>query len=281
MEKTLTPKSLSCLNHLKHGGTSKSLFIQEENPQEFFALLEGFFLQHQPAYDHDAALVTRAAHDHWILLRRERVCDTQEANLHMRKPNALDWIPADVECLQLFDRYKTEAARAATRSLKNLRTIQKIERDEQRWQLQLEIAKKKLAIQVEQWESLKKQKESTPKSAQEEAEEIAVSFTQDQSVKHDENGPCIPQDVYVCTEQGVTKIFDISPSNEKVAGYIATASECPDGPQRVVRNYIFLGPVPPAYQWLITQNWQRTAQNLELPKSLTFDEWKQLVAKEL
>ena len=56
-----------------------------------------------------------------------------------------------------------------------------------------------------------------PKSAQEEAEEIAVSFMQDQSVKHDENGPCIPQDVYVCTEQGVTKIFDISPSNEKVA----------------------------------------------------------------
>ena len=35
----LTPKSLSCLNHLKHGSTSKTLFLKDENPEEFFALL--------------------------------------------------------------------------------------------------------------------------------------------------------------------------------------------------------------------------------------------------
>jgi hypothetical protein len=46
----LTPKSLSCLNHLKHGSTSKTLFLKDENPEEFFALLENFFLQHQPNF---------------------------------------------------------------------------------------------------------------------------------------------------------------------------------------------------------------------------------------
>ncbi len=199
----------------------------------------------------------------------------------MRKPDPTYWIAADVDDIHLLDRYKTEAARSATRSLKNLQTIEKMGRDEQRWQQQLETEKKKLAIQVEQWELLKKQQESKVKPADEEAAEIAVSFMQDQSVKHDENGPCIPQDVYVTTEKGVSKIFDISPSNEKVAQHIATASQLPDGPRRVVRNYIFLGLVPPAYQWLITQDSQRTAKDLELPKSLTFDEWRQLVAKEL
>ena len=267
MEKTtLTPKSLSCLNHLKHGGTSKSLFLKDENPEEFFSLLEGFFLQHQPAYDHDAALVTRAAHDHWILLRRERICDAYEANLHMRKPDPTYWVEADVDDIHLLDRYKTEAVRTATRSLKNLQTIQKMERDEQRWQLKLEVEKKKLAIQVERWELFKKQKESTPKSAEQEAEEIAMSFLKEDQV--------VRQDVYVNTEKGVTKIVDISPSNEKIAPSIEKT-------KRVVRNYIFLGLVPPAYQWLITENWQRTAQNLELQKSLTLDEWTQLVAKEL
>ena len=39
MERKLTPKSLSCLNHLKHGGTSKSLFLKDDNPEEYFSLL--------------------------------------------------------------------------------------------------------------------------------------------------------------------------------------------------------------------------------------------------
>ncbi len=156
-----------------------------------------------------------------------------------------------------------------------------MERDEQRWQLQLEIERKKLAIQVEQWERLKKQQESKVKPADEEAAEIAVSFMQDQSVKNDEKGPYIPQDVYVTSEDGVSKIFDISPANERVAETIATASQAPNGPRRVLRNYIFLGLVSPAYQWLITQDSQRTAKNLELHKSLTVDEWKKLVAADL
>jgi hypothetical protein len=91
----LTPKSLSCLNHLKHGSTSKTLFLKDENPEEFFALLENFFLQHQPNFDHDAALVTRAAHDFWIMLRRERTVDAYEKALHTRNPDPTYWVQPD------------------------------------------------------------------------------------------------------------------------------------------------------------------------------------------
>ena len=93
-----------------------------------------------------------------------------------------------------------------------------MERDEQRWQLQLEIEKKKLAS-------------SGTMGASQKAKRMT---NQEQKRGNEEEG-----------------------------------------------NYIFLGLVPPAYEWLITENWQRTAQNLELQKSLTFDEWTQLVAKEL
>ena len=80
----------------------------------------------------------------------------------MRKPDPTYWIAADVDDIHLLDRYKTEAARSATRSLKNLQTIQKMERDEQRWQLQLEIAEEKTRHPSRTMGTPKKQKESTP-----------------------------------------------------------------------------------------------------------------------
>src|SRR5579863_7243346 len=134
----ITGKLASCMNHLTHGGTSESLFIKDEKPEDFFTLLENAFEQHQPAFDQDAILVTRSVRAHWILMRRERTADAYEAALHARKPDPTYWVPIDLHELHLFDRYKTQAARAFTRALKDLQTIQKMARDEQRWQYHLE-----------------------------------------------------------------------------------------------------------------------------------------------
>src|SRR3984885_7487056 len=152
-------KLASCMNNLQHGGTSTSLFLKDEKPEEFFALLENAFQQHQPATDQDAGIVTRSVHDHWILLRRERTADAFEAALHARTPDPRYWVPVDLHEMNLFDRYKTAAARAYSRSLKDLQTIQKMARDEQRWQHQLETQKQKLSLDVERFE-LAKQKET-------------------------------------------------------------------------------------------------------------------------
>ena len=75
--------AVSCLNHMKHGSTSKSLFIKDENPDDYLALLESAFEQFKPFSDHDAGLVSRCVHDNWILLRRQRTADTAEADLYL------------------------------------------------------------------------------------------------------------------------------------------------------------------------------------------------------
>ena len=276
--KKLTPKSLSCLNHLKHGSTSKTLFLKDENPEEYFALLENFFEQYQPAFDHDAALVARAVHDHWILLRRERTVDHYEAKLHERKPDPTYWIAPDLHEMQLFDRYRTEAARAATRSLKNLQTIQKMARDEQHWQQQLESEKQKLAIHVERWQLLKKQQQRASAAA-----DVAESFAEESpELQVDEPGPNIAQAVFVAVEKGVTEIFDIVPSNAQVERLIAAAaSQSPQPPTQITRTYIFAGRIPPEYEWLITQDWERTAEDQEIRKSLSLHDWRKLAATEI
>jgi len=267
----LTPKSLSCLNHLKHGSTSKTLFLKDENPEEFFALLENFFLQHQPNFDHDAALVTRAAHDMWIMLRRERTVDAYEKALHTRKPDPTYWVQPDLHEMHLFDRYKTEASRAYGRSLKNLQTIQKMARDEQRSQQLFEREKQKLAMDLLRWQQMQRQNE---------AAEIAESFIEEKPVIVDEQGPHIPQDLYVSMQDGITHIFDTVPSNDEVHRIIAEANQLPTPPTHIVRTYIFAGLIPPTYQWLITEESQRTAKDLEIRKRLSFDEWRKLAAKE-
>jgi hypothetical protein len=267
----LTPKSLSCLNHLKHGSTSKTLFLKDEDPEEFFALLENLFLQYAPNFDHDAALVTRAAHDFWIMLRRERTVDAYEKALHTRKPDPTYWVQPDLHEMHLFDRYKTEAARAYTRSLKNLQTIQKMARDEQRSQQLFEREKQKLAMDLLRWQQMQRQNE---------AAEIAESFIEEKPVIVDEQGPHIPQDLYVSMQDGITHIFDTVPSNDEVHRIIAEANQLPTPPTHIVRTYIFAGLIPPTYQWLITEESQRTAKDQEIRKTLSFDEWRKLAAKE-
>ena len=120
------------MNNLRHGSTAKSLFLSCENPEDFFALLANSFEHYAPSFDDHAALVTRAVQDHWILLRRERIANTFEHHLCEREPDPVAWSVTEMDHLHRFDRYKTEAARTYTRSLKNLQTMQKMARDEQK-----------------------------------------------------------------------------------------------------------------------------------------------------
>jgi len=268
---TTNGKIASSMNNLRHGGTAKTLFLADEDPEAFFALLLNFFERHQPQCDYDGSLVTRAVHDEWILLRRERTVDAYEKALHTRKPDPTYWVQPDLHEMHLFDRYKTEAARAATRSLKNLQTIQKMARDEQRSQQLFEREKQKLAMDLLRWQQMQRQNE---------AAEIAESFIEEKPVIVDEQGPHIPQDLYVSMQDGITHIFDTVPSNDEMHRIIAETSQLSAPPTHIVRTYIFAGLIPPTYEWLITEESQRTAKDLEIRKPLSFDEWRKLAANE-
>jgi hypothetical protein len=233
------------MNNFRHGGGSASLFIQGENAEDFFALLEDAFAQHQPAFDQDAAIVTDSVHARWILNRRQRAADQYEAGLYKLKPDPLNFIPKiELKEIDLFDRYVTTADRALTRALQKLQFIHKMARDEQRWQFQLEKEKQKLAIHVERFELAKQREERlAAKRAANEAKEEAVeaqrvheeedtqSFVASLSelrkdVRIDpEHGVYIPQSIYAAFDQdGATIACEASPKNDKIRAIIASAT---------------------------------------------------------
>lgn len=106
-----------CLNHLKHGGTANTIFLPNENPDDFFALLEDAFAFYQPATHRNAAFVANTALARWFLLRRQRAYDNYEYALCLRKPNVLNWTGEEHQALMRFDGYKLRAERALTRAL--------------------------------------------------------------------------------------------------------------------------------------------------------------------
>jgi len=262
-------KLASSMNHLTHGSTATSLFIKDENPEDFFALLENAFEQYQPAFDHDIALVTRAITDHWLLLRRERALLFFDAALHNRKDDYRTWLEADFCELQRFDRYKTEAARAYQRSLKNLQTIQKMARDEQRWQHQFASEKQKLAIHVERFELLKQRAaaKQSPPTAPPPAPDLPPF-----------GAPTIPglaQTLYIGFEDDdvTTKIFEVTPSNEELRAVLSVDDQ-------VTRTYYFVGGVPPEYQYLVTSDAIAWGQTTCVKKIYSFDDWLALASNE-
>ena len=261
---TYTGKLASSMNNLRHGSTAKSLFLSNENPEDFFALLANSFEQYQPAFDQDAALVTRTVHDHWMLLRRERTSDTFEKALHERKPDPSTWEPSELDAVHRFDRYKTEAARSYARSLKTLQTIQKMARDEQKWQHQFAVEKEKLAIEVERWQLLKARQSQT--ATEEEPLDPAPEETT--------NGGDVAQTVYIGYEGGVEHHYETSPTNEQLRSSISPAN-------RIVRTFNFVGGVPPRYQGLLLNKdtWRR-GSSTSARKTYSYEEWSQLTANE-
>ena len=247
---SFTGKLASSMNNLRHGSTAKSLFLSCENPEDFFALLANSFEHYQPSFDDHAALVTRAVQDHWILLRRERISNTFEHHLCEREPDPVAWSVTEMDHLHRFDRYKTEAARAYTRSLKNLQTMQKMERDEEKWQQQLAREKEKLAADVERWQHLKDKEQPPP----------------------EETGP--QQTVYISYEDGLEEHHETSPTNDQLRRTISKSD-------RITRTYNFVGGVPPSYKHLLTTGavWTR-GSSTSITQTYSHEEWTQLVTKE-
>jgi hypothetical protein len=271
------------MNNFRHGGASFSLFIQGETPEDFFALLEDAFAQHQPCFDQDAAIVTDSVHARWILNRRQRATDQCEAALYALKPDPTLFIPKiELNEINLFDRYVTAADRALTRALKKLQLIQKMAHDQQRWQFQLEKEKQKLAIHVERFELTKRREERlAAKNAEKPAVAALITELRKEVRTDPEHGPYISQYVYAAfDETGATIACESSPKNEKIRATIASADQYTDPPTKVIRRYHFKGPVPPEYHWLLTHENQRHLDYQEISKLLTFDEWNALTENE-
>jgi hypothetical protein len=272
-----TLKSPSCLNHLKHGATATTLFLDDENPDYFFELLEDAFAEHTPGSKQSAGIVTRTVHDQWILLRRERACDTYEADLHIKKAHPVDWVDRDLHEMELLDRYRTTAARAYSRSLNDLYKLKKQKTNEDRWRQHFELQKRRFDLDLERFNlaKTKRQKQEQPPPAPEpdidwdkeldEAFPIPVAPTPPPTTP----GPSAEQTLYIGTEQGKTVVFEVTPSNEKLRRTLSAD-------QNVLRTYNFVGAVPTEYKHLITPEAVSWGKSTSVKKIYSFSEWQEL-----
>jgi hypothetical protein len=268
-----TLKSPSCLNHLKHGATATTLFLDDENPDYFFELLEDAFAEHTPGSKQSAGVVTRTVHDQWILLRRERACDTYEADLHIKKAHPVDWVDRDLHEMELLDRYRTTAARAYSRSLNDLYKLKKQKTNEDRWRQHFELQKRRFDLDLERFNLAKtKRQPAAPPEPEPEVDwdaELAAAIPIPTEPAAPPPPGHIAQTLYIGTEQGKTVIFEVTPSNEKLRRTLSAD-------QNVLRTYNFVGAVPAEYQHLVTPDAISWGKSTSVKKIYSFSEWQEL-----
>ena len=152
----LNPSTASTrLNSLKHGATSKQLFIPGEDPEAFLSMLQESFRYYKPVTEQQAALVEDATIAHWHFARVQRVHSENEFNHYTAKPDVIDWNNQDMDRLNKFDRYKTQAERSLQRALHNLLTFHKENVRSRQWQQLHELRQQKFEIQRERFELAK------------------------------------------------------------------------------------------------------------------------------
>ena len=279
-------KLVSRMNNFKHGGCADVLFLTSDNPAEFFALLENAFEQHKPAFDQDADLVTDSVRARWIVNRRQRAADQGEGmilnTLNLTHNRDYHIAPTDLHQLDLYDRYLPRAERALNRALKNLQLIKKMANDDQRWQQQLIAQKQKLAHEVEKLElakqrearlAAKKKKEEKKEETKEETKEPTIPFAELISAGVMPNPPKFKQTLFIGPSKGVTRIFEVNPSNE------AIRRELRDNDQ-VLRIYNFVGAVPDEYKHLLTPDAISWGKSTSVQHLYDYDDYIVLTNKE-
>ena len=294
--------ALTCLNGLKHGATSRLLFIPGEQPQAFYNLLAESFKTHQPGTTEDAAIVTDSVLARWYLWRRQRAQYKREFEVFTASGPEDSPTAAGVKELELFDRYCTSAERKLNRALTSLQRIKKSALDIEKWQAQHALQKQRFEFDRERFEFRKEQDARVAPKIKAEAK-LAADSTQktinEQNEKKDrdrvehpiifENGEWIIRQLSVVTqsERGLT--WASYPLNRTVQNLIANRDASVVPPVKVLRDFHFKsgGLIPAAYAWVF-EGVNRAA--IALPPDtdgipglrcpLTFDQWLKLAEQE-
>ena len=255
----LPATALTCLNSLKHGGSSRMMFIPGEQPQDFYKYLAESFETHKPVTTEDSALVTDAVVARWFLWRRQRAHYKREFEIFNEADQQDSPSPSGLAELERFDRYRTQAERALNRAIKNLQTIKKDTLSEEKWRAQLELQKEKFQFQLKNFELRQGQHQlkvrvNEAKEKKQWAEDNRFSPVKFAHYLVNSNGVnAIGQKAYIATDpQGLVSVT-LEPSNEIVLSIIEHRHEFfVVHPQHVARTTHFAeGTVPSNYQWTL------------------------------
>ena len=179
------------LNSLKHGATSKQLFIHGEDPEAFLSMLQENFHYYKPVTEQQAALVEDATIAHWHLALVQRVHNENEFDHYTAKPDVVDWNNQDMDRLNKFDRCKTQAERSLQRALHNVLAFHKENIRTRQWQQLHELRQQKFEIQRERFE-LAKAREARLAAKSQKAE-TGVANKADSGIRFAKNAFSSPQ----------------------------------------------------------------------------------------
>ena len=246
--KTPAGKAKASRNALRHGGRARAtLLVGDETQAEYDGLAEMWRERFEPDTALSRYMVEKLVRNEWLLLRAERNLLKAEAAVAELGDDPLEWPEAAVQRLQLMQRYKLGAERAAARAYQ---TIRQFETDN----MEACLAERKFVK-----EQAREQMERAEWKRRREAEEREFS---------EERGPAEPE-----TEQAVAP-----PAEQPAARPIRWPEPVPKTPevphlQQTIAVHIEAGravtaSVQPANEELIAQAKNLMAADAELEKVL-------------
>ena len=283
--------ALTCLNSLKHGGSSRMMFIPGEQPQDFYKFLAESFENHKPATIEHSALVTDSVVARWFLWRRQRAHYKCEFEIFSAADQQDSPPPAGLRELALMDRYVAEGERKLSRALRNLQMVKKSVFDEEKWRTHLEREKlnfdldlKKFELRQEQHQCKQRAEHAKQATQQAEVEAEANRFKPAAMVSHltnKEGVMGIGQKAYVTADpQGLVSIT-LEPGNDIVASIIENRDQfMAYRPMFVQRTTYFTnGTVPKQYKWTL-QHAPLSSPDTGVASTLSFESFRRLAADE-
>ena len=271
--------AVTCLNGLKHGGRSTTLFVPGENPQEFYWLLNEQFEIHRPSNTEEGHLVKDLVVARWHLSRRQRTYNKRESELYGEASQEDSPTEKALEQLSVYERYRTQAERALQRATKNVMTIKKHKQTNEKWREQLAFHMSKLKLQQDQFDFRKQQAEINdfrPKK---------TPVEPPPPIRFNKQNECIIHQEATITEQpGGAVTVAAQPSNEEVRNIIQNADRYINSPIFVRRIFTFTnGLVPRSYSWAmngIDRSPDGRSPRTDITLNMDFDRWLSLAASE-
>jgi hypothetical protein len=260
------------LNPALLGRTHENLFVGDENPADFYALLQSLLEQYVADSDHVRALVEDAAIARWHLWRRQRVVHRHETELFTTQPDPAQWMTGAFRSLEILQRYKNAAELSCRRAYANLEALRKENNRTARWHLSFDLQQRRVALAERKYDDIAPQVKLAASQANQ-----AIDY-QDQNAKRTacrgQDRPSVLQKIVVTVENGVT-ITTRDRSNKDVMAELAERAHHLYPPEQVVRDFKFKDLVPSEYNWMISDESDRA--NPEFSHFIPLEDWHKMV----
>ncbi len=273
-------KLRSSQNPTKHGSRSHILILHGEKQEDLDDLYDRWKEAYQPDTDAALELVEQLVLEKWFLLRNERRYSEVEEQLSYFP--FTKWNPEQHKIYQLALRYKTAAARSASKAQRDLEDYLKNRRTEDKyqqqlnedarasyWQMQKEMQKREQALdealneaeargidvsgQKTEIAAAKKQNRAKLTRMGEAAAAFEGNKTRAQMLFQGQNSPkklrripVLEQWVEITVRDGITST-SLTPSNEKL---IERGQTMYPPPELVYRRLHFPHGIPAEYDWI-------------------------------